>query len=137
MTFRRKHLELHNTWGAPSEEGLALDAAAAAAALAKVATADRMILLGESLGAAVAARLAVEAPPTALVLRSPFPSLAVVAAVHYPYLPTSLLLRDRYDTLQAVGLIKVPILVVAGSADSIIPRIDRENRRREVERIPH
>jgi hypothetical protein len=107
--------------GSPSEEGLALDAAAAVTALAEVATVDRLIFLGESLGAAVAARLAVESPPTALVLRSPFPSLAAVAAVHYPYLPTRLLLRDRYDTLQAVSLLKVPILVVAGSADSIVP----------------
>jgi fermentation-respiration switch protein FrsA (DUF1100 family) len=81
-------------------------------------TADRLILLGESLGAAVAARLAIESPPTALVLRSPFP---LVAAVHYPYLPTRLLLRDRYDTLQAVSLITAPILVVAGSDDSIVP----------------
>lgn len=107
--------------GSPSEEGLALDAAAAVAALAEVATVDRLILLGESLGAAVAARLAVESPPTALVLRSPFPSLEAVAAVHHPYLPTRLLLRDRYHTLQAVSMIKVPILVVAGSADSIVP----------------
>jgi hypothetical protein len=107
--------------GSPSEEGLALDAAAALAALAEVATADRLILVGESLGAAVAARLAVESPPTALVLRSPFPSLEAVAAVHYPYLPTRLLLRDRYYTLQPVSMIKVPILVVAGSADRIVP----------------
>ena len=107
--------------GSPSEEGLALDAAAALAALAEVATADRLILVGESLGAAVAARLAVETPPTALVLRSPFPSLEAVAAVHYPYLPTRMLLWDRYDTLRPVSTIKVPILVVAGSADRIVP----------------
>ena len=67
--------------GSPSEEGLALDAAAAVNALAEVATVDRLIFLGESLGAAVAARLAVESPPTALVLRSPVPSLAVLALV--------------------------------------------------------
>jgi fermentation-respiration switch protein FrsA (DUF1100 family) len=107
--------------GTPSEEGLALDAEAALAALAEVATSDRLILFGESLGAAVAARLAVTSPPAALVLRSPFPSLQAVAAVHYPYLPTRFLLRDRYDTLQAVAVIKSPILVVAGSSDSIVP----------------
>jgi len=107
--------------GSPSEEGLALDAEAALAALAEVAAGDRLILFGESLGAAVAARLAVESPPAALVLRSPFPSLQAVAAVHYPYLPTGFLLRDRYDTLQSISLIKAPILVVAGSADSIVP----------------
>ena len=107
--------------GSPSEEGLALDAGAALTALAEVATADRMILFGESLGAAVATRLAVDSPPAALILRSPFPSLPAVAAVHYPYLPARLLLRDRYDISQSVGQIKSPLLVVAGSADSIVP----------------
>ena len=107
--------------GSPSEEGLARDAEAARAALVEVATAERVILFGESLGAAVAARLAVDSPPAALILRSPFPSLQGVAAVHYPYLPADLLLRDRYDISQSVGLIKSPMLVVAGSADSVVP----------------
>jgi hypothetical protein len=107
--------------GSPSEEGLALDAAAAVAVLAEVATADRLIILGESLGSAVAAQMAVESPPAAMVLGSPFLSLSAVAAVHYPYLPTRLLLRDRYDIAQAVSVLEVPILVVAGSADSIVP----------------
>ena len=107
--------------GSPTEEGLARDAAAAATALAEVASTDRLIILGESLGAAVAAQLAVESPPTAMVLRSPFLSLSAVAAVHYPYVPARLLLRDRYDITQPVSMIEVPILVVAGSADSIVP----------------
>jgi uncharacterized protein len=107
--------------GMPSEEGLAMDAAAAFRALVEVSDSEHLVLLGESLGAAVAARLAIETPPAALVLRSPFPSLAAVAAVHYPYLPARLLLRDRYDTLAAVALLDVPTLVVAGSADSIVP----------------
>ena len=107
--------------GSPSEEGLALDAKAALTALAEVAAAERFILFGESLGAAVAARLAVESPPAALVLRSPFPSLQAVAAVHYPFLPTRFLLRDRYDIVESVGRIKAPILVIAGSSDSIVP----------------
>jgi fermentation-respiration switch protein FrsA (DUF1100 family) len=107
--------------GSPSEEGLALDAKAALAALVEEATVDRFILFGESLGAAVAARLAVESSPAALVLRSPFPSLQAVAAVHYPFLPTRFLLRDRYETSQSVGLVTAPILVIAGSADSIVP----------------
>jgi hypothetical protein len=107
--------------GVPSEEGLAMDAAAAFRALVEVSDADHLVLLGESLGSAVAARLALETPPAAVVLRSPFPSLAAVAAVHYPYLPARLLLRDRYDALAAVALLRVPILVVAGAADTIVP----------------
>ncbi|MBA3360217.1 MAG: alpha/beta hydrolase [Acidimicrobiia bacterium] len=107
--------------GAPSEEGLATDAAAAAATLADLSGGKPLVFFGESLGAAVAARLAVESPPSALVLRSPFTPLADVAAVHYPLVPARLLLRDRFETLEAVRQVEVPVLVVAGSADAVVP----------------
>lgn len=107
--------------GTPSEEGLATDAAAAAATLADLSDGEPLVFFGESLGAAVAARLAVESPPAALVLRSPFTSLADVAAVHYPLVPARLLLRDRFETLEAVRQVEVPVLVVAGSADPVVP----------------
>ena len=82
----------------PSEKGLAADARAAQAWLAKQPEVDpdRIVYFGESLGAAVAIGLALERPPAALVLRSPFTSLADVAKVHYPWLPVGRLLIDRY-----------------------------------------
>jgi fermentation-respiration switch protein FrsA (DUF1100 family) len=76
---------------------------------------------GESLGAAVAIGLAEQRPPAALVLRSPFVSLPDIGSVHYPFLPTSLLLWDRYPNLERISGIEVPVLVVAGTADSIVP----------------
>jgi fermentation-respiration switch protein FrsA (DUF1100 family) len=109
--------------GHPSEEGLAADARAARAYLAGRAEVDpdRLVYLGESLGAAVALRLAVERPPAALVLRSPFASLAEVGRLHYPLVPVSLLLRDRYDSAARVGRLAAPLLVVAGGRDRIVP----------------
>lgn len=107
--------------GSPSEEGLVMDATAAWKTLVDVSDSDQIVLLGESLGASVAARLALQTASAAVVLRSPFPSLAAVAAVHYPFLPARLILRDQYDIAAAVSELQVPVLVVAGTADSIVP----------------
>ena len=109
--------------GSPTEAGLAADARAARAYLAGRPDVDpeRLVYLGESLGAAVALRLATERPPAALVLRSPFASLAEVGRRHYPVLPVSLLLRDRYDSAALAGRLTAPLLVVAGSRDRIVP----------------
>ncbi|MDH3249515.1 MAG: alpha/beta hydrolase, partial [Acidimicrobiia bacterium] len=75
---------------------------------------------GESLGAAVAIGLAAEQPPAALVLRSPFTSLVDVARVHYT-LPLGWLIRDHFPSESTIEGLDVPTLVVAGSADTIVP----------------
>ena len=109
--------------GRPSEEGLAADARAAVAHLATRSgfDSDRLAYFGESLGAAVALGLAESQEPAALVLRSPFTSLPDVGLIHYPFLPTSLLLWDRYPNLDTIPDIDVPVMIIAGSADSIVP----------------
>ncbi|HDH03189.1 MAG TPA: alpha/beta hydrolase [Actinobacteria bacterium] len=109
--------------GRPTEDGLLTDARAAVDYLATRSDvdADRLAYFGESLGAAVAIGLAEQRPPAALVLRSPFTSLSDVASVHYPFMPASVLLWDRYPNLERIRGIEVPVLVVAGSADSIVP----------------
>ena len=109
--------------GSPSEEGLLLDGAAAVTYLESRPDidSDKLVYFGESLGAAVAIAVAQEHPPSALVLRSPFTSLPDVARTHYPYLPTGLLLRDRYPSIDTIRTLDVPVLVIAGSQDTIIP----------------
>ena len=109
--------------GRPSEEGLAADARAAVAYL-ETRTGfdfDRLAYFGESLGAAVALGLAEHQEPAALVLRSPFTSLPDIGSTHYPFLPTSILLWDRYPNLETIRGIDVPVMIIAGSADSIVP----------------
>jgi fermentation-respiration switch protein FrsA (DUF1100 family) len=109
--------------GRPSEEGLASDALAAQGWVAAQPEVDsqRIVYLGESLGAAVAVGLAMQRPPAALVLRSPFTSLADVAAVHYPWLPARALLLDRYPSIERIASVSVPMLVIAGDHDDIVP----------------
>lgn len=109
--------------GSPSESGLSADARAAADYLRTrpdIAP-NRLVYYGESLGAAVAIGLAETDPPAALVLRSPFTSLPDIGSTHYPYLPTSLLLWDRYPSVERITKVEVPVMVIAGSADRIVP----------------
>lgn len=109
--------------GSPSEDALARDARAAFRFLAQRQNIprDRIIYLGESLGAAVVTELATEHPPAGLVLRSPFTDLAAVGQIHYPFLPVRLLLRDRYPVAGHIGAVHVPTVVVYGTQDSIVP----------------
>lgn len=114
--------------GSPSEEGLAADARAARRYVASRGDVDeqRIVYIGESLGAAVAIGLAVEQPPSVLILRSPFTSLIDVGRHLYPFLPVSLLLRDRFPSLERVGRITCPMLVIAAGEDRIVPRSQSE-----------
>jgi hypothetical protein len=107
-----------DTGGAPSEDGLLIDALA----VADIAfdTDLPVVYLGESLGGAVATGLATRFPPDALMLRSPFTSLADMARAHYPFVPT-FLLRDRFPVEDQIGTLAVPVLVVLGTSDTIVP----------------
>ena len=107
--------------GRPSETGLAEDARAAARFVAEREPGHPVVLFGESLGAAVAVELAATEPPAALILRSPFTSLADAANEHFPLVPARWLLRDRYPTDERIGAVRSPILIIAGSDDSIVP----------------
>jgi uncharacterized protein len=108
--------------GRPSERGLARDARAALHHLKQAGyPPERVIYLGESLGAAVAAELATEHRPAGLVLRSPFTELAAVGRQHYPWLPVGLLLRDRYPVVEHVAKVTAPTTVLYGTADTIVP----------------
>lgn len=109
--------------GSPTEDGLALDAAAARAFLTGPAglSPRDLIYLGESLGGAVVTRLAVDAPPAGLLLRSPFTELADVARQQFPVLPVGVLLRDRFPVASLLPDVDAPVTVVYGSADTLIP----------------
>ena len=106
--------------GAPEEDGLIADAAAAAEYLASQPGISRLVYFGESLGAAVLIGLAERRPPAALVLRSPFTSLLDVARAHLPFIPKGVI-DDRWDSLGRIASIDVPLLVLAGTADTVVP----------------
>ncbi|HUE16185.1 MAG TPA: alpha/beta hydrolase [Planctomycetaceae bacterium] len=116
--------------GSPTEEKLAGDARA----VWQYVTGKRrtkpshVVLLGESLGGGVATRLAAEicaagTPPGGLILRSTFSSLPDVAAHHYWWLPVRALLIDRFPSAERIASVTCPVLVIHGTADTIVPLI--------------
>lgn len=111
-----------NAAGAPTEEGLYLDAAAALDALAaRGAPAERVALWGTSLGSGVAAEMAARGRCGALVLVTPYTSIPAVAGRITPWLPVSLIVGDRFDTLAKAGRIQPSTLIIHGDQDELIP----------------
>lgn len=108
--------------GSPSEEGLAADARAGLAALARLGIPpSRTLVWGESLGSGVAVRLASEHDVAALLLESPFTSITDIARMRYWFVPVRLLLRDRFESLAAIGRVRAPVLVMHGARDEVVP----------------
>ncbi|MBM3696667.1 MAG: alpha/beta hydrolase [Actinobacteria bacterium] len=106
--------------GDPEESGLIADAEAGAVHLSDRPEVTRLVYFGESLGAAVLVGLAERRPPDALVLRSPFTSLLEVARAHLPFVPAGVI-DDRWASLERIANIDVPLLVLAGTADRVVP----------------
>ena len=85
-----------------------------------------IIIQGRSLGTGLAARLARDVDPRLLVLVSPYTSLATLGKRQYPLVPAWL---NRYPmrTDALIGDIQCPILLVHGTADSLIPFTESEH----------
>lgn len=106
--------------GAPTEEGLRRDAAAAYRWLSSWEP-RRIVLYGESLGTGVAVRLAGEAPVGGLILDAPYTSTVDIAKGLFWYIPVSLLMRDQFRSIDRIGDVTVPLLVMHGELDGVIP----------------
>jgi fermentation-respiration switch protein FrsA (DUF1100 family) len=83
--------------------------------------ANRVVLLGESLGGGPAVELATRHDHRALVLVFTFTSLPAAAKFHYRWLPTSALMRTRFDNLSKIGRCRRPVFIAHGTADAVIP----------------
>lgn len=83
--------------------------------------ADRVVLVGQSLGTGVATEMALRSKGARLVLISPYTSIPDMVRRFVPFLPVGWIVRDRFDTLEKATSIRVPTLVVHGEADPLIP----------------
>lgn len=108
--------------GRPGERGLYRDARAAWRYLREEerVDADRIVILGKSLGGAVAVDLATEVKPAGLIVESSFASVPAMAAEHYPFIPRWLI-RTRLDSLSKIGGVDCPVMVIHSRADEIVP----------------
>lgn len=110
------------TPGKPSEAGMDEDAEAAYQALLRLGVAaDRIILLGHSLGSGPAVRLATRHDAAALVLFGAFTSIPDAAAERYPYLPVRLAVGVQFNSLGRMRDVHMPVVIAHSRADTLIP----------------
>ena len=108
--------------GSPTEEGLYLDAEAAARHAASHRTPGRpLVFWGRSLGGAAAASATRAVTPDGLVLESAFPTKASVIRFNPVLRLLNLFGRYRFDTVGLLREFRRPVLVMHGERDTIIP----------------
>ncbi len=108
--------------GQPSESAMYEDAEAAyQLLLQRGVAANRIIILGHSLGSGPAVRLASRHPAAALVLFGAFTSIPDAAADRYPYLPVRLAVAIQFNSLARIRDVHMPIVIAHSRADSLIP----------------
>jgi uncharacterized protein len=109
--------------GQPSERGLLADAKAAYDHLRGLGhPADRIVLVGESLGTGPAVQTAATNPVGAVVLEAPYSAAVDIARRAYPWLPVGLLMKDQYRSRDHIAKVRAPILILHGEADQVIPQ---------------
>lgn len=106
--------------GSPSEAGITAVFTAAYDRLAARSDidAERIVLVGRSLGGGAVCRLASLRPSAALVLISAFTGVEAFAA---RFLMPKFLVRDRFDNLAVMAQYEGPVLVIHGRNDPVIP----------------
>jgi uncharacterized protein len=109
--------------GTPSESGCYSSARAAYEWLTGSAgiNADRVLIVGRSLGTGVAVDLAGRVPCEALVLISPYTTLPEAGQFRCPVLPARWLMRNQFDSLSKISRCSCPILLVHGTKDDWVP----------------
>ena len=109
--------------GAPSEEGVLMDARAARRWLSRrTGVGERdMVLLGRSLGGGVMVDLAARDGARGLILESTFTSMRDVAARQFPYTPVRYVMSNQFDSKAKIGDYHGPLLQSHGVDDTLIP----------------
>jgi fermentation-respiration switch protein FrsA (DUF1100 family) len=108
--------------GVPSETAMYADAEAAFESLVhRGVTAERIILLGHSLGSGPAVSLATRHRAAALVLFGAFTSVPDAAAERYPWLPVRYVASVQFDSLARMPSVHIPVVITHSRADTTIP----------------
>lgn len=109
--------------GAPSEQGLYLDAEAAYHYLRDSlgVPAERIVIFGHSLGSAVAVELAGRVPAAGLVLDGALSSVVERAQELFPYAPVRWIAASRYPSIERVGRLTLPKLFLHARDDEVVP----------------
>lgn len=109
--------------GKPSEAGCyaAADAAYDWLTLTEKIPADRITLMGVSLGGGVAVDLAARRPARALVLVKTYTSMPEVAAHIIPWFPVQSIMLNQFNNLAKISQCNQPLFIVSGTRDRLVP----------------
>lgn len=106
--------------GQPSEGGVRIDARAAFDWLRRAAPRSKIAVFGESFGTYPAVALAAERPVAGVLLNAPFASLRRLWMIRGR--PTEhWMAAAPFDSAALIGRIDAPLLILEGSADTIVP----------------
>ena len=113
-----------NSQGEPSERSLLADALELYDWISSQpgVHAQRVAVIGRSLGTGIAAYVASQRPAAAAVLITPYDSIVEIARRRFPYCAAQLLLKHRFDALRFASLAKAPALVLLAEHNSVIPK---------------
>ena len=110
------------TPGKPSEAAMYEDSEAAYQDLLRRGIpANKIILLGHSLGSGPAVWLATRHAAAALVLFGAFTSIPDAAAYRYPYLPVRMAVGVQFNSLARIGDVHMPVVIAHSRDDKLIP----------------
>jgi uncharacterized protein len=84
--------------------------------------AQRIAVIGRSLGSGVAAFLAAHRAAAAAVLITPYDSMVEIARKRFPYCGATLLLRHRFESVRFAQKARAPVLVLLAQTDNVVPR---------------
>ena len=109
--------------GSPDEQALLSDALLLydTFSVRKEIDAERVAVMGRSLGTAMAVHISASRKVTYTVLVSPFASMEDLARSNFPFIPVRLLLKHKFNVLPQAASAGNPMLTLAASEDRIIP----------------
>ena len=84
--------------------------------------ANKVIVIGRSIGTGVATYLSSQRKTNATVLITPYENMIDVAFEKYPFVPISLLIKHRFESDKYAPSISTPMLALISANDQIIPK---------------
>jgi len=83
--------------------------------------AEKLFLMGRSLGTGVAIQVAAARLAAGLILVTPYENIAAIARFQYPWLPLHRMLRHTFHAIDFAPKIQMPSLVILAESDEVIP----------------
>lgn len=118
----------HGSEGTPNEQDILRDAEKIYAKARAIYPPERIVVMGESIGAGVATILASRYEEAALVLDSPYDNTPMIGWSRY-FIPVSLgdiFVEDKFHADEAIGKVKAPVFMSVGCKDDSIPHVRGE-----------